>query len=55
MPCDKSAVQARRVAAVRQKYGQDAFKKWGKKGGNPLLLAVRELNRQRKAKPRLSK
>lgn len=27
-----------RTKRLKRKYGADIFKKWGKKGGNPLLL-----------------
>jgi len=27
-----------RTRRIRRKYGKDAFKEWGKKGGNPILL-----------------
>jgi len=30
-----------RTRMVRKKYGKDAYKKWGKKGGNPVLLKQR--------------
>jgi hypothetical protein len=29
---------AKRTRALKRKYGADIFKKWGSKGGNPLLL-----------------
>lgn len=29
---------ARRTLALKEKYGSDIFKEWGKKGGNPVLL-----------------
>ena len=27
-----------RAAKVKKKYGKNAYKKWGKLGGNPILL-----------------
>jgi len=27
-----------RTRRIRRKYGKDAFKEWGSKGGNPILL-----------------
>lgn len=33
---------AKRTQKVKRKYGADAFKKWGKKGGNPILLKARK-------------
>ena len=27
-----------RTASLKRQYGADIFKKWGKKGGNPILL-----------------
>ena len=30
---------ARSVVAIRRKYGKNAFQKWGKSGGNPVLIA----------------
>lgn len=32
---DKYKLRTRRV---RRKYGDNAYKKWGKLGGNPILL-----------------
>ena len=29
----------RNVEAIKRKYGKDAFVKWGKTGGNEVLLA----------------
>lgn len=26
------------AAAMKRKHGADCFKRWGKKGGNPILL-----------------
>lgn len=37
-----------RVKNIRAKHGKDAFREWGKKGGNPALLAVREANKKKK-------
>lgn len=31
---------ARRTKEMRERYGEDVFRKWGKKGGNPMLLKV---------------
>lgn len=32
-----------RIRRIREKYGADAFKKWGTKGkGSPILLAYKE-------------
>ena len=33
---------ARNVEAIKRKYGKNAFKTWGKEGGNPLLKAWKE-------------
>ena len=30
-----------RTRKIKQKYGADIFKEWGKKGGNPALLKPR--------------
>jgi hypothetical protein len=30
---------ARSVAAIKRKYGANAFSKWGAKGGSPVLRA----------------
>ena len=30
---------ARSVAKIKKKYGETAFKRWGKAGGNPVCLA----------------
>jgi hypothetical protein len=30
-----------RTKQIKTKYGADIFKKWGKKGGNPILLKSR--------------
>ena len=30
-----------RTKRVKRKYGADAYRKWGKKGGNPVLLRLR--------------
>jgi len=32
----------KRVKKIKEKYGEDAFKIFGKKGGNPVLLAQRK-------------
>ncbi len=32
----------RSVAAIRKKYGQDTFQKWGAKGTSPVLKAWSE-------------
>ena len=29
---------ARRTKELRERYGSDVFRKWGKKGGNPVLM-----------------
>lgn len=29
---------SRRTANIREKFGADAYRRWGKKGGNPVLL-----------------
>lgn len=29
---------ARRTCALKARYGSDVFRKWGKKGGNPVLV-----------------
>lgn len=29
---------AKRTANLKAKYGANIFKKWGRKGGNPVLL-----------------
>jgi len=33
---------SRRTREIREKYGDDVFRRWGKKGGNPVLLRDRE-------------
>ncbi len=30
-----------RTRKVKRRYGKDAFKRWGKMGGNPILLRGR--------------
>ena len=30
-----------RTRRLKRKYGKDIFKKWGKKGGNPILLKAK--------------
>jgi len=30
-----------RTRKMRREHGKDCFKKWGKKGGNPVLLKQR--------------
>ncbi len=32
----------RRTANIRKRFGADAYRRWGRKGGNPLLLAQRD-------------
>ena len=43
----------RRTLKIKSKYGKDAFVKWGRLGGNPVLLAQAEgrltIHRKRKA------
>jgi putative component of toxin-antitoxin plasmid stabilization module len=34
--------QERRINKIKRKYGADAFKRFGKKGGNELLIAQGE-------------
>lgn len=34
----KSDAYAGRSARVKRKYGADVYRKWGKMGGNPVLL-----------------
>jgi len=29
---------ARRTKEIKERYGEDAYRKWGKLGGNPILL-----------------
>ena len=29
---------ARRTADIKQKYGDNIFREWGKRGGNPILV-----------------
>lgn len=33
---------ARNVSAIKRKYGANAFKRWGRKGGSPILAAWAE-------------
>lgn len=33
---------ARRTKELRERYGCDVFREWGKKGGNPALLLKKE-------------
>ncbi len=33
------ASQRDRVQKIKRKYGTTAFVRWGKKGGNPVLIA----------------
>jgi hypothetical protein len=30
------------VKYIKRKYGANAYEKWGKKGGSPVLIAYRE-------------
>ncbi|MGA2670643.1 MAG: hypothetical protein ABSF21_04430 [Dehalococcoidia bacterium] len=32
----------KRTRRLKRRYGKDIFKKWGKKGGNPILLKTRK-------------
>jgi len=32
----------KRIKKIREKYGADAFRKWGSAGGNPVLLAQKK-------------
>lgn len=32
----------RRTRRLKRKYGKDVFQRWGKKGGNPILLRQRK-------------
>ena len=32
----------RSVQAIKRKYGANAFKRWGEKGGSPILLSYRD-------------
>lgn len=32
---------ARSVAAIKKKYGANAFRTWGRKGGSPILLSYK--------------
>jgi hypothetical protein len=38
MPRRKLTQYEKRTRNVKMEYGENAFKKWGKKGGNPDLL-----------------
>jgi hypothetical protein len=35
----KSIEQRRRISTIRKRYGEDAFVRYGKKGGSPILRA----------------
>jgi len=43
----KPNAYAGRTRKVKRKYGADAYKKWGGKGGNPTLLRVKNKNRDK--------
>ena len=32
-------MKADRVNKIKRKYGVNAFRKWGREGGNPVLIA----------------
>ena len=35
----KPNAYATRSKTIRDKYGKDAYKRWGKLGGNPILIS----------------
>jgi len=37
----RTAYEEARIRKIRNKYGADAFRKWGKSGGSPYLMALR--------------
>ena len=39
-----------RVRKIKRRYGHDAFSKWGKSGGNPVLIEQGKRNRAKKDK-----
>ena len=34
--------EQKRVNTIKQRYGQNAFKEWGARGGNPVLKLQKE-------------
>lgn len=38
----KPNAYAGRTRRVKRKYGANAYQRWGKKGGNPVLLRLRK-------------
>lgn len=38
----KKTREAKRLATIHSRYGPDVFQQWGRKGGNPYLLWLRE-------------
>ena len=39
---DNDNREQKRVNTIKQRYGESAFKEWGKKGGSPILLQFKE-------------
>lgn len=37
MKGNKKAVQRQRVKTTRERHGKNAFREWGKRGGNPAI------------------
>ena len=35
-----------RLEKIKHKYGKDAFKKWGRKGGSPILIQYAKSKRK---------
>jgi len=38
----------KRTRMLRRKFGNDIFRRWGKKGGNPILLKQKSLKQKRR-------
>jgi hypothetical protein len=36
----------RRTRKIKTKYGSNAFQRWGRRGGNPVLLRTRQIKQR---------
>ncbi|KTB48132.1 hypothetical protein DEALK_0977 [Dehalogenimonas alkenigignens] len=45
----KTQQQAERVAEIKRQHGDDCYRRWGRRGGNPLLIALKKVNEARRA------
>jgi len=44
---DNSGTKAR-LRKIKRRYGADAFERWGKLGGNPVLLELKKKKKKKK-------